>query len=836
MSAPNGPQAGASGAMRGRQRSRSRSRGRARSRSRGRVATKVTIVEPPKERRPRSSSRSRAKNTQRKQKPLKKLEREVKALKKKTDGPKVAKTMSGTLTVGLVPGNDNPQDSITQIFHVLLNPVLMKENGAGNNPTPLVECAKQYAMWKCVSLKVRLLSMVGNANLGGTLGVASLDQDAQAVKPLDLDNILTRPYCEIPLGQSRTWSVPPRFLEGPREGWWLVNTNELAGLSVGPSVDFHTFGRTIDLLSVNGGQVATYKGPLWLMQMTYTFHFSNYENKPAYSTLVSESIPVENVVFKTGPDGDLEVSLSEPTFRLHQLLSYGGKKKISASGGQTHLGDTIFQIAGDVVDTLAETAPGPWGWLLKGGLWFARRLFTGPGYGLHAEANPTLRVYPSVENAQRDQPIDDSGITTDIPVPYEAVTVTQLNSQNLEVNTNTAGDGPAPGSVQYPIPFYTTMKDPFKQQGFEHDASNWDETILFCIQGPDTGDMQGNYQNKGMGPGYQMRIDTVANNPYTGKPEVCSPPFWFEYDTGGGTVREKTFITERILSTGKGSNIKANGQFTLLRNYTGGQNVESTLGTIYSIMSLLDAQPPSTLTCCGWYRVRPGAGISVIIGNKESVTAWPQSTWTKPTEPSGGNVWVTSGNRKSLATQPHMINGMCWWLYEGDTGKFYGWEFGEQHISSWFFPHVYELYTRSADAGFTRRKPKKVKLLPTQILDVGLHSSDSEDENGLTPNTQEKIKLRDGSKWKCGCAANEEGLHTCFIPPKPHSEISDEGDETDTSLEVIDGADHQSTPEPQLVQQLKEMGLSDNNAKLLVRQIEDGKLPLHSVVKSMNHS
>ncbi len=186
-----------SGKRRGRSRSRSRSKPRKGIlKQSGNPVTAAVSANLARRRRSRTRSRSRGRRGTITGEE-KHLERQIGALKRKTDGPKVSDTYKTTLTLGVVGGNTNPEFDVQRSIGIHLHPLLLKDATANNSPTPLTDRAKNYALWRCSSCSMRFMPFVNNSNVTGTLIVASTDLDMQAAKPINIDALLARPHFEM---------------------------------------------------------------------------------------------------------------------------------------------------------------------------------------------------------------------------------------------------------------------------------------------------------------------------------------------------------------------------------------------------------------------------------------------------------------------------------------------------------------------------------------------------------------------------------------------------------------------------------------------------------------
>nr|UCS96437.1 MAG: capsid protein [Astroviridae sp.]UCS96442.1 MAG: capsid protein [Astroviridae sp.] len=468
-------------------------RGRSRSRSRSKTGARKGILKQSgnpiansiatgiRKRRSRSRSRRRKGGGGRTGEE-RHLQREVNALKKKTNGPGVSDTFKLTATLGVVSGNTAADFGLQRALSIQLHPLLLKDASAGASTSPLVDRAKNYALWRCVSCHLRFMPFVNDSHVTGTLIIGSFDLDTQAAKPLNIDSLLARPYCEMSLGARGEWSVPAKTLRGPEEGWWKIDTNEVATNVMGPGVDIHTYGTTYNLLSISskGDQPVTpsdlpmYKGPLCSVQVTVTFQFANWEPKPGLANLVQETISGEGVTVATDEEQNLVLtpSVTPGWSRFNDLSAaiechisphyhFPGLKAVAPSKG---LGSTIWAVTDTVADAASSVLPGPWGWLIKNGYYFLRRIFKSSN-----DASPSYKLYASVEDAQRDVGCtNESPINSPLPLKISEVRLSQLNSTNVQqtqqftLPSATPPPPPAPGT--YPLQLNAQQQAPWQSE------------------------------------------------------------------------------------------------------------------------------------------------------------------------------------------------------------------------------------------------------------------------------------------------------------------------------------------------------------------------------------
>nr|APA19797.1 capsid protein [Avian astrovirus] len=374
---------------------------------------------------------------------IKQLERRMQRIQKEQKGPKIQDTMGTTLTLGPIMGSQ--LDGLNRSMRFWLNPIQLKPADAGATVTPLSVRASQYDLFKIVDLTVILQPLVGASVVTGSLIYVDLDQEASAVKPDNVDTVKARPHVEVSIGQRKAWKVPKRYLEGPRSGWWYVDTNEDPSQSLGPGINLWTYLRTTNIFADKNGfadEKNNYLGPLFMAEMKVRYNFANYNPKPALAQLATghgEHKPGEEherLDAKLANDEDGNVVLKIKTdAALAQMMNMKNGRATSTTKEEKSA--TIWTIAGNTVSAIAG-ALGPWGWLLKGGWWVIRKIFKAPtrnddpNYDVYA-------VYASVEDAKADTPINtpvknlESQPQKEQKLPDGQYAVKQVNEPNLNM-------------------------------------------------------------------------------------------------------------------------------------------------------------------------------------------------------------------------------------------------------------------------------------------------------------------------------------------------------------------------------------------------------------------
>nr|QKN88927.1 MAG: capsid protein precursor [Astroviridae sp.] len=358
-------------------------------------------------------------------KEVKKVEKKVKKLQKKTNGPKIDDKMTTTVTVGTLVGQAS--DGLNRQIRVPFNPLLMKAS-EGSNTTPLSIRGSMYEMWKVLHAEVKATPLSGYSNVVGSVGFMALTLNGLEAGADSIDSVKARKHVQMPLGRAAQLRLSARDLEGPREGWWLVDTSLDPAEAYGPAIDLLLAYQTQNLLNTSGHETA-YTGTLWQIEMRVTYAFSTYHPKPGLQSLVAETLSEPaTVTVKNGEDGSLIMETDNV-----QLLSLFDKaerhyqRSSAQTGGKSQ---TIWAVAGAAVEATA-TVMGPWGWLLRGGFWLVRKIFGPAG----RNATTQFQIYPSITAASEDQPIYGGSGTQTINMPV--VHVSEVVNPNSEYNVAT---------------------------------------------------------------------------------------------------------------------------------------------------------------------------------------------------------------------------------------------------------------------------------------------------------------------------------------------------------------------------------------------------------------
>nr|QKN88930.1 MAG: capsid protein precursor [Astroviridae sp.] len=417
--------------------------------------------------RPKQPKQKQRKKSQQQQKPrkqkmqtqphgvkheIKKVERKVKRLEKKTDGPKANDSMTTTVTLGVISGQE--QTGLNRQMRVSFNPLLMKAS-EGANTTPLSIRGSMYELWKIASAELRAVPLSGFSNVVGSVGFMALTLNGLEAGADSIDSVKARKHVQMALGRPARLRLSERELAGPREGWWLVDTSEDPAEAYGPAIDLFLAYKTNNLMTTSTTPTS-YLGSLWQIELRVTYRFATYHPKPGLQNLVCETLTdPANVTIKTSTDGSLIMTTTNQ--RLLRLLEPRVGGQISGKS------QTVWAVAGAAVEAAAGVL-GPWGWLLKGGFWLVRKIFT--GQGLAANAEVSYQVYPSITAAQQDQPIYGGSGSTTVNIPV--VHVSEVINPNPETNPAAAGMLATTSTPRQDLTPYRPSQQPTPLYGYQN--------------------------------------------------------------------------------------------------------------------------------------------------------------------------------------------------------------------------------------------------------------------------------------------------------------------------------------------------------------------------------
>nr|WDW25699.1 MAG: capsid protein [Canine astrovirus] len=392
--------------------SRSKSRGRNRN-------VKITVNSQPRNNRRR---RNRPNNRGRKR-----VEAVVKQQLDKAGvtGPKAAITQTATATLGTI--GPNTSGAVELELANFLNPCLVKESTAANSFGPIQASAAQYGLWKIARAEIRLTPMVGPSAISGTAYRISLNTSGQP-SSTGWSGLGARKHKDARVGATSRFVVTSRDTAGPREGWFVTNTNESGGESVGPTIELHSLGETKSTYTNT-----SYSGPVFLVELRATWMFANFAANPALALLEKGEDAEAQIKFEGQPGQPLTMTLN-PESAVARTLER--KSTLAYSRGRApedSTSETIWQIAATAVDATTAVVPPPFGWLIRGGWWFVKKLA-----GRTRAGEVQVQVYASYEDAQNDRPAICTSASSTTTATRHHVKFVQMNAPSTGIGGNNA--------------------------------------------------------------------------------------------------------------------------------------------------------------------------------------------------------------------------------------------------------------------------------------------------------------------------------------------------------------------------------------------------------------
>nr|AVM87604.1 capsid protein [Wenzhou pacific spadenose shark astrovirus 3] len=385
-----------------------------------------------KEKKPKVVKKKETASKTEKQK-VQKLEKQVNTIKKelRDEGPKVQQNFKCEIWLTDVKGN---QDDITKILVQQTNPLLAKSTNSASVLTPLGVKASQYEKWKLVDLTVNLKSLAGSAVTGTTCMIVITPSSAVEEGEENYESLLAKVHKEHSVGTSLRWKIPKTSLSASSQpGGWRDTSTNVGSDAGGPVVNIYTIGQAKNLYTGNA-----WDGPIFRVTLTAHYQFANYRPEPKQASLVKEQ-DVSTLTFETDADGDMIMKSNSAS--LNKCFS---REIVVPGANGTKLGETIVQV-GDVVAETAAAVTGPWGWLIKGGWWFVKKIF---GYA-GENAEQAYKVYPSWTAADKNHPCQ-GGPNTPVTLPNKTLSYSQLNDPNLGDSTPNSYRGSANNPVVTP--------------------------------------------------------------------------------------------------------------------------------------------------------------------------------------------------------------------------------------------------------------------------------------------------------------------------------------------------------------------------------------------------
>lgn len=361
-------------------------------------------------------------------------------LQKRTDGPKAAITQTATLTLGTLGTNGSGNLEIEGVAH--LNPLLIKEKTAAAGAGPIQALASQYAMWRCLSLRVILVPTVGASAVSGTVARTSLNQPG-APAQTTWSGLGARKHVDATPGRRVEFRLGRRDLQGPRDGWWYTDTSNGVQNSAGPTIEIHSYGKTVSTF-----QATAWSGELWLVELRATWQFTNWNMNPRLLSLVDTTIPEGKIKLSSSAAGapvvlSVEKAANAPLETQHAPNPH--------SAGTTSVSEVIWRAADVGIKTVAAELPLPLSWLIGGGWWFMKRVFNAPvGAGINSADVDGYYIYATAVDAELDNPVKSSAPLAAVDVKGnidiqqmtlpDTVQVAQASGRSIDTPVFTTGN------------------------------------------------------------------------------------------------------------------------------------------------------------------------------------------------------------------------------------------------------------------------------------------------------------------------------------------------------------------------------------------------------------
>lgn len=445
-------------------RGRSKSRARSQSRGRGR-SVKITVNSHNKGR--RQNGRNKYQSNQRVRKIVNKQLR-----KQGVTGPKPAICQTATATLGTIGSNTTGATEIEAC--ILLNPVLVKDATGSTQFGPVQALGAQYSMWKLKYLNVRLTSMVGASAVNGTVVRISLNPTSTP-SSTSWSGLGARKHLDVTVGKNAVFKLKPSDLGGPRDGWWLTNTNDNASDTLGPSIEIHTLGQTM-----SSYQNTQFTGGLFLVELSSAWCFTGYAANPNLVNLVKSTDKSVDVTFEGSAGTPLIMNVPEHSHFARMAVEHSSlSTSLSRAGGESS-SDTVWQVLNTAVSAAELVTPPPFNWLVKGGWWFVKLIA-----GRARTGARRFYVYPSYQDALSNKPaLCTGGVSTYTRQSNPVRTTLQFT----QMNQPSLGHGATPATLGRSIPepgdqFKVIMTAGALVQPNRSDSQNW----LFKTVTPPTG-------------------------------------------------------------------------------------------------------------------------------------------------------------------------------------------------------------------------------------------------------------------------------------------------------------------------------------------------------------
>lgn len=397
-------------------------------------------------------------------------------------GPSPSFRQRITATLGTVSANQTGGMEVEMAMS--LHPALVKDVSASNQFGPVQAAAGQYAQWKLLSLQLKATPMVGASAISGTAYRASLNITSSP-SSTGWSGLGARQHRDLRVGTTNIWNIDTRLTNGPKNTWWVTNTNEPAPSSLGPSIEIHSLGKTMSTY-----QADPYDGPVFLIEVTATWGFTNYLAQPNMATMSSAVASSASITATAGKP----LVMSIPTGQLAQIAHLLPAALPAANADGVTVADVIYLVADTAISAVSTVLAPPWNWLLKGGWWFVRAV---TGLASNQNGETDFYIYASMSDAQAGKPaiVGVTASALNAPQTIGKVSLQQINppATSGEVAlTQAVNTTPSPGGA-YEISM--NLRGLFCMQNaqgwtgffFEKNSSTAQDTMNLNLNFPGTG-------------------------------------------------------------------------------------------------------------------------------------------------------------------------------------------------------------------------------------------------------------------------------------------------------------------------------------------------------------
>nr|UXE30297.1 capsid protein [Porcine astrovirus 2] len=281
-------------------------------------------------------------------------------------------------TLGTVGSNGS--GSIETELAILLNPCTMKETTASNTYGPVQIYASTYSLFSITISEITLKPLVGGSAVSGTVVRASWNPTNNPSQ-MSWSALGARKHSDTTPGREGRFSLSAKDLKGPKDGWYKTNPKGEPMLSFAGSLEVHTLGETRSTY-----QNGKFTGGLFLAELEVTWAFKDYAQQPGLINLLKGE-DTGNTTVSTDQDGRL-------------ILVTPSTSTLARAARTTTASEIIWMVTDAVVTSAASVFPPPFGWLIKGGWWFLKRIGGAPV----RSGTERFMIYASINDARADVP------------------------------------------------------------------------------------------------------------------------------------------------------------------------------------------------------------------------------------------------------------------------------------------------------------------------------------------------------------------------------------------------------------------------------------------------